>query len=71
MTTRRAKRLEKYLSQHGWDTGAGYLECRPCNYATPNRERFCNRCGKRLTKATKHSALADLENAIAFALEEK
>lgn len=74
--TNRSKRLEKYLSQLGWETGCGMLVaryCKKCNSRTGNSDHvFCPCCGAKLGRGKTNDAevLTELESAIAYALGE-
>lgn len=70
MATKRSKRLEKALSEQGWETGRGGMKCVPCN-ETHIYGVFCSDCGARLKKIQDVAIFKELEDAIAYALEEK
>jgi uncharacterized OB-fold protein len=72
MKTARAKRLEKFLSDHGWGTGTGTYKCKKCGKIYYDRPNFCGECGAPMPTKQEHGDTFDqLEEAIAYALKEK
>lgn len=77
MTTKRAKRLERALTQLGWETGidgTGFPRRCKCGAGeSRSNAKFCCVCGAKLPafKSAASSVYAELEEAIAYALEEK
>jgi hypothetical protein len=73
--TKRAKRLERYLSEElGWDTKSGRYECASegCLHTSFSFQNFCPDCGYKMPTKRKGSGMVfdELEQAIAYALEE-
>lgn len=73
MATTRAKRLNKYLQNLGWETGGGTKWTCSCGYFSLTKHNFCKDCGKKMQM--KYDPADDgntvLEAAIAYALNEK
>lgn len=73
--TKRAERMKRFLSAHGWETGNRYERgpCKKCGlYVLNHEDKFCSSCGTKLPIAKISSNSSDeLEEAIAYALGEK
>jgi uncharacterized OB-fold protein len=70
--TKRARRLEKYLSGIGWETNSEMFSC-SCGEKYFSRRNFCSACGKKMKKTPDNDdrVFNELEAAIAYALGEK
>lgn len=71
--SKRAKRLETYLHDiAGWSTRQDEYECPACKHSEWSRVNFCSNCGGKMPKVqkTRTDAIAELEKAIAYALQE-
>lgn len=72
--TKRAKRLEKYLSETlGWTTFEETKICPNCKNTFYDGSEFCSQCGAKLKNNNDglKELLEELEDAIQYALEEK
>jgi hypothetical protein len=70
----RAKRAAEELKRRGWqidtsDDSKLDKECQQCGYQMRADSRFCQNCGTRLVAGVDEGSLADLEAAIAAAVD--
>ena len=71
--TKRARRLEHYLSEHlGWNTTSRAWQCKCGHRVIEDRTPYCGMCGNPMPKRpTEYSdGLQELEAAIKYALGE-
>ena len=73
--TERAKRAAEELLRRGWqldtsdDSAALDKECQQCGYQMRSDSRFCQNCGTRVVVGVADSSIADIEAAIAAAVD--
>ena len=72
--TERAKRAAEELTRRGWqidtsDDSELDRECTQCGYQMRSDSRFCQNCGTRVTSGVAEGSLADIEAAIAAAVD--
>jgi hypothetical protein len=70
--SKRAKRLEKYLSALGWETSEGGAYTCTCGARHYEKNNFCQVCGEKSSKweCEKTNTIEQLESAIAYAVGE-
>lgn len=72
--TERAKRAAEELRRRGWqidnndDETMLDKECKQCGYQMRSDSRFCQNCGAKVAVGLADGALADIEAAIAAAV---
>jgi len=72
--TERAKRAAEELKRRGWQIDANDeseldKECQQCGYQMRSDSRFCQACGTRVVAGIGDGSLADIEAAIAAAVD--
>jgi hypothetical protein len=72
--TERAKRAAEELRRRGWqidtsDDSELDKECQQCGYQMRADSRFCQNCGTRVVAGVAEGSLADIEAAIAAAVD--
>ena len=72
--TERAKRAAEELKRRGWQMDASDdreldKECQQCGYQMRADSRFCQNCGARVIVGVADGSLADIEAAIAAAVD--
>ena len=73
--TERAKKAADELRRRGWqidgpdDDTALDKECQQCGYQMRSDSRFCQSCGTQVETGVADGALADIEAAIAAAVD--
>ena len=62
----RAKRAAEELLRRGWQMDT---KCQQCGYQMRSDSRFCQNCGTRVVAGVADDSLADIEAAIAAAVD--